>query len=144
VFNFDFSTHVALLPDNGINPFPTSTLSTLSKVVVSLFTKPSLISNRFYHVADGVLTQQNIFLAVEKETGVAWTRSSFSTKDVRQSAYEKMQQGVFGPQEFLHSLMTPFFGGIQVWTHVDNEMFGIQFGDVDLHKELAKVVKQLL
>jgi hypothetical protein len=142
IFSFDFSAHTALLPDNGINPFPASTLSTLSKVIVSLFTDPSLISNRFYHVADGVLTQQDVFRVVEKESGVQWTKTSYSTQSVRKHALENMQKGIYGPKEFVDSLMTPFFGGLQVFTKVDNEVLGIGSGEIDLREEVVRLVRQ--
>ena len=142
IFRFDFSTRTASLPDNGINPFPASTLSTLSKVIVSLFTNPSLISNRFYHVIDGVLTQQDIFRVAEKESGVPWTRTSFSTQSLRKNAVENMQKGIFGPKEFVDSLMTPFFGGLQVFTKVDNEELGLESGGVDLWGEVVRLVRQ--
>lgn len=141
IFNFDFDKHTAVLPDNGLNPFPASTHATLSKVIISLFEDPSLISNRFYHVSDGVLTQQDVFKVVEKETGVKWARSSYSTKDVRANALKKIAKGNYTPLEYMHSLMTPFFGGIQVWSHVDNEALGLTFGEVDLREELEKLVK---
>ncbi|SCO92404.1 uncharacterized protein FRV6_16532 [Fusarium oxysporum] len=144
MFNFDFAARTACLPDNGINPFPASTLSTLSKVIISLFTNPYLISNRFYHIADGVLTQQDVFQVIEKESGVPWTRTSYSTWGLRNSALENMQRGIYGPKEHVESLATPFFGGLQVFTKVDNEGLGVRFGDIDLREEVVRLARQQL
>lgn len=144
IFGFNFAAHTAILPDHGINPFPASTLSTLSKVIISLFTSPSLISNRFYHIADGVLTQQEVFQVVEKESGVSWTKTSYSTQSVRKTALENIGQGVYGPREYADSLMTPFFGGLQVFTKVDNEKFGVGYGRVDLREEVVRLVRKQL
>lgn len=44
--------------------------------------------------------------------------------------------------EYKNSLMTPFFGGIQVWSHVDNEILGVGFGEVDLREELVGLVRR--
>ncbi|KAL2026859.1 hypothetical protein VTO58DRAFT_102840 [Aureobasidium pullulans] len=144
IFGFDFTNKTACLPDNGINPFPTTTLDTLSKVVISLFENQSLISNKFYHVADGVLTQQDVFHVVEKETGVSWARTSYSTSEVRKAALENMEKGVYGPTEYMHSLMTPFFGGLQVWRHLDNQELKVRDGEVDIREEVVKLVRQQL
>ncbi|KAF2019806.1 isoflavone reductase family protein [Aaosphaeria arxii CBS 175.79] len=144
ILGFDFAARTAMLPDNGINPFPASTLSTISKVIISLFANPSLISNRFYHVADGVLTQQEILQVIEKESGASWMRNSYSTQTVRSNAVENIAKGVYGRKEFVESLMTPFFGGLQVFTKVDNEKLGITYGEVDLREEVARVVRPQL
>ncbi|XPS68673.1 hypothetical protein M3J09_000959 [Ascochyta lentis] len=144
IFAFDFTTHSALLPDNGINPFPATTLETLSKVIMSLFNTPSLISNEFYHVADGVLTQQYVFHVVEKEMGVLWARTSYSTKEFRNAALANIQKDVYGPSEYANSLMTPFFGGLQVWRHLDNDKLKVPDGQVDVRAELISLVQKQL
>ncbi|THY75332.1 NAD(P)-binding protein [Aureobasidium pullulans] len=144
IFGFDFNNKTACLPDNGINPFPATTLDTLSKVVISLFENPSLISNKFYHVADGVLTQQDVFHVVEKETGVSWARTSYSTSEVRKAALANMEKGVYGPTEYMHSLMTPFFGGLQVWRHLDNQELKVRNGEVDIREEVVQLVRKQL
>ena len=144
IFGFDFTNKTACLPDNGINPFPTTTLDTLSKVVISLFENPSLISKKFYHVADGVLTQQDVFHVVEKETGVSWARTSYSTSEVRRAALANMEKGIYGPTEYMHSLMTPFFGGLQVWRHLDNRELKVRDGEVDIREEVVKLVRKQL
>ncbi|EKG12903.1 NmrA-like protein [Macrophomina phaseolina MS6] len=126
-FRFDVATRAACLADDGVNPFPATTLGTLSRVIMSLFTNPALISNRFYHVIDGVLTQQEVFRALEKESRVPWTRTSYSTKE-----------------EYADSLMTPFFGGLQVFSKIDNELLGVGFGEVELRNEVERVVRALL
>ena len=112
--------------------------------MISLFENPSLISNKFYHVADGVLTQQDVFHVVEKETGVSWARTSYSTSEVRKAALANMEKGVYGPTEYMHSLMTPFFGGLQVWRHLDNQELKVRDGEVDIREEVVKLVRQQL
>ncbi|KAH7092174.1 isoflavone reductase family protein [Paraphoma chrysanthemicola] len=141
-FAFDFDKHTATLPDNGLNPWPATSFSTLSKVVIALFTTPTLISNRFYHISDGVFSHHDVFKVVEKTTGVPWTRSAFSIAEAREGALQNMAKGVYGPMEFFNSLQTGFFGGIQVWRHVDNELFGVKFGEVDLRDEVADIVRR--
>lgn len=71
-----------------------------------------------------------------------WTKTSYSTQSVRKSALENMQKGIFGPKEFADSLMTPFFGGLQVFTKVDNEVLGIGSGEIDLREEVVRLVRQ--
>ncbi|KAF2845163.1 NAD(P)-binding protein [Plenodomus tracheiphilus IPT5] len=144
IFGFDFATRTARLADNGIHAFPATTLTTASQVIISLFTTPSLISSRFYHVADGVLTQQDIFHVVEKESRSPWTRTSYSVRDVRNDAIANIRNGIYGPTEYMNSLMTPFFGGLQAWNHLDNETLNVRNGEVDLRDEVTKLVRAKL
>lgn len=141
MFEFDFTARTASLPDDGINPFPASTLTTLAKVVVTLFINPSLISNRFYHISDGVLTQRDMLSIVEVESGVKWDKTSFSIAATRDAAVANIQNGTFGAVEFKGSLLTPFFGGLQVWTHVDNEVLGVGPRE-DLREEVVRLIRK--
>lgn len=143
LFAFDFGAKKALLPDGGINPFPASSFASLSRAIITLFANPSLISNRFYHMSDGVLTQREILQIVERESGSVWEKSSFSVDEVRNAAADKMMSGLFGLQEFRGTLMTPFFGGLQVWRHVDNEVLKLGEGE-DLRDVIRTEVRARL
>ncbi|CAD0054103.1 unnamed protein product, partial [Aureobasidium pullulans] len=62
-------------------------------VVISLFENPSLISNKFYYVADSA-------------------RTSYSTSEVRRAALANIEKGIYRPTKYMYSLMTPFFRGL--------------------------------
>ncbi|PSN72947.1 isoflavone reductase family protein [Corynespora cassiicola Philippines] len=141
--NLDFKNHTAILPDEGINPFPASTMVSVSKAVMSLFDDPSKISNRFYHIADGVLTQKEVVRIAEEVSCVTWKTSSFSIEAARLAALESIEKGTYAPADLAGSLTTPLFGGIQVWTHVDNKALGVE-DDVDLREEMRRLVRERL
>ena len=141
LFQLDFDGKKALLPDGGINPFPTSSFATLAKVITTLFEEPEKISNRFYHISDGVLTQKEIVYIIEKETATKWETGSFSIAGVREAAAKSIEEGVYGLKEYRNSLITPFFGGLQVWTRVDNEVLRVN-GVVDVREEIVRLVRE--
>lgn len=145
MLGLDFNTRSANLPDNGFNPFPASSYTTLARAITSLFEDPEKISNRFYHISDGVLTLKDVFQIVQAESKVPWKRISYSTDVVREAAMENMRKGVYTAKEFVHSLMTPFFGGLQVFTKLDNEVLGIGEEDVvDLREEVVRLARERL
>ncbi|KAJ4302838.1 hypothetical protein N0V90_001729 [Kalmusia sp. IMI 367209] len=135
LFNFNFTTHTAILPDNGINPFPATSLVSLATALTTLFTYPHLISNRFYHISDGVLTQAQILQIIKAESGIKWKSGSYSIAEKREEAAERMREGVYGLKEYVGTLATPFFGGLQVFTHTDNEVLGLK------GEAIAEVIK---
>ena len=140
LLRFDFLTHTAALPDNGVNPFPACSFSTLSGALVALLANPSKISNRFYHVSDGVLTQQDVVRIAEAETKISWKVSSFSIEGIRRTVSKNMQKGTYGNREFTATLTTAFFGGLQVFTRLDNEFLGVE--RLDIRAEVARLVKE--
>ena len=109
---------------------------------MSLLNDPSKFSNRFYHIADGVLTLQDVLRIFEKETGVSWGKSSYSIKEGSEVALVNLQSGIYGVQEFFGTLMAPFFGGLQVFKKLDNKVFGIEDGEVDMRQEMARFAKK--
>jgi hypothetical protein len=133
---------VAALPDNGISPFAATSYATLSQAIVALLSDPSKFSNRFYHIADGVLTLQDVLRIFERQTGASWQRTSYSTKERSEAALANLQKGVFGVSEFFGTLALPFFGGLQVFTKLDNEIFGIGYSEVDIRQEMARFAKE--
>lgn len=55
-----------------------------------------------------------------------------------QRALENIRNRIYSPLKYANSLMTPFFFGvIQVWSHMDNEALGIEYGSGDLREKLA-------
>lgn len=44
----------------------------------------------------------------------------------------------------MHSLMTPFFGGLQVWRHLDNRELKVRDGEVDIREEVVQLVRKQL
>lgn len=140
---FDFTNKSVSLADNGIPPFPATSITTLSKAIVSLFTNPALINGSFYHISDDVLTQQEMLRVIEKETGTPWKRSSFSIEAARLGAVENMKKGVYGPREFIAFLRAPFFGGLQMWLETDNEVLGIRDEDrLDMREEVTRLARE--
>ncbi|KAF2105648.1 isoflavone reductase family protein [Lophiotrema nucula] len=142
MLGFNFETKTANLPDNGVNPFPASSYTTLTKALSTLLSEPTKISNRFYHISDGVLTLRDCFSIVQGLDSTAWMKTSFSTEVVRDAALQNIQRGVFTPKEFVHTLMTAFFGGIQVFSKLDNETLGIADGEEMNLREVMKGIAQ--
>lgn len=141
---FDFRSHTADLPDNGIAPFPASSLTSLARALISLLSDPSKIRNRFYHISDGVLTLQDMVRIIENNSGVSWTTTSFSIESTRLAAQENLRKGVFGLREFLGTLTPVFFGGMQVFTKLDNDVLGLDGEKVDLRVEVSRLAKERL
>ncbi|KAH8815287.1 isoflavone reductase family protein [Xylogone sp. PMI_703] len=139
---FNFAQHTGPLPDGGAIPFAATSYTTLSKAVISLLSDPSKFHNSFYHIADGVLTPLDVLHIFEKETGVKWKTTSYSIKERSQAALANMKKGVFGVEEFFGTLAAPFFGGLQVFTNLDNEIFGIERGEVDIREEVARYARE--
>ena len=145
VLQFDFSNKSAVLDDNGIPPFPATSIMTLAKAITTLLNSPAKIDGSFYHISDGVLTQQEILRIVERESGSPWKKTSFSIEAGRLEAAENMKKGIYGPKEFIAFLRAPFFGGLQTWIHVDNEVLGIKDEDrVDTRDEVARLAREHL
>jgi hypothetical protein len=144
MLQFDFSTRTASLADAGIPPFPATSITTLARSIASLLQSPSKISNRFYHIADGVLTQREILSNISRETGAPWTVSSFSVETEREAAAQNMRDGTYGMREYVGTLRTAFFGGIQSWVRVDNEVLGLggEEEGVDIREEVARLARE--
>jgi hypothetical protein len=141
--SFNFSTHHATLPDNGIPPFPATSLRTLATALTTLLTNPTLIDGSFYHISDGVLTQRGILRLVSHSTNSVWTSSSYSIAAAAAAAAENMKKGVYGIREYAATLTVPFFGGLQSWNQVDNEILGITEEErVDLKEEVGRLARE--
>jgi hypothetical protein len=117
----------------------------LARAITTLFTNPALINDTFYHIIDGVLTQSEIVSVAEKKSGMKWKRGSFSIKEAREGAAANMKAGTVTRKEFFGTLMTPFFGGIQVFKKVDNDALGLEaVGDERLRDIVDKCVAEKL
>jgi hypothetical protein len=73
-----------------------------------------------------------------------WTKESFSVESERRQAAKDIKEGTFGIKQWVTSLMTPFFGGVQVWRYNDNKVLGVgEVGSVDLGDVVRRVAKDL-
>lgn len=140
MLDFDFETKTANMPDGGIHPFSSTTLVTVGKALVAALSDNEKVKNRFVHIADGVVTQQDLLRAIEKDTGEKWTRKSFSVAEEYKDAKEAIKGGTLGIKEFYGTLRAAFFSGMTVWKELDNEVLGIMEEDrVDLLGEILRL-----
>lgn len=56
-----------------------------------------------------------------------------------------MRKSIFGLKGHIGTLSTVFFGGIQIWVKVDNEVLGIgteEEDSVDIREEVARLARE--
>lgn len=101
---------------------------------------PSKVKNRFVHISDGVVTQQDLVRTIEKVTGEKWVKNSFSIAEGFKDAEIAIQGGTLGVKEWFGTLRGAFFSGMTVWRKLDNEVLGI--GErADLLEEIVRLAK---
>ncbi|TFB07534.1 Isoflavone reductase [Trichoderma ghanense] len=136
-------THTATIYDDGNLPFSTTTLSTISKAVVSIISRPEETKNRHVYIHDAVVTQNKLIELAKKIDGQDWQLTYVDSAVVCAEAHLEFQKPnadiTKGLMPLLHiSVLGKGYGG-DFSGRLDNELLGIkEMSDEELENVIAK------
>jgi hypothetical protein len=136
-------THSATIYDGGDLPFSTTTLTTLSKAIVSIINHLDETKNRHVYIHDAVVTQNKLIDLAKNIDGEDWQLTYVDSSAVSKEAHIEYNKGNPDPTKgllpLLHiSVLAKGYGG-DFTTHLDNELLGIKgMSDEELGNVMAK------
>ncbi|KAJ5983538.1 hypothetical protein N7481_005637 [Penicillium waksmanii] len=142
-FFVDPKTHSATIYDGGNLPFSTTTLTTISKAVVSILAHLEETQNRHLYIHDAVVTQNQLIAIAKKIDGKDWDLAHTTTSSAEASAYEELEKEKPDPMKFLFpllqvSVLAEGYGG-DFSAHLDNKLLGIEgMDDAELASLMAR------
>ncbi|KAH8714149.1 NmrA-like family protein [Ilyonectria robusta] len=141
----DFEAHTALIYDNGIHPFSTSSLASIGKAVVGALKKAKDTKNSVLYIHDTVLTQAKFMALLKKHSpkGVEWTETAVDAEAELQRSTKAIQESGMDMFNMIGQLKAAFLGGKYgaAYKRVDNELLGL--GLLDDEGLEAKVIAKL-
>ena len=142
MMGFGFEKKTAVLADNGVHPFSTTSLSTLCRAVIAILSNFEKVQNQVIHLSDGVITQQEFLGIIETTLNEKWIRVSYPLVENKTGFVQSISEyGYTSVDQFVGTLRTAFFGGKMVWEHNDNEMLGLGNNNVDYKEEMARIAR---
>ncbi|TVY81249.1 putative pinoresinol-lariciresinol reductase [Lachnellula suecica] len=93
LFGLNLAAKRATIFDSGNEPYSTSSLSFIGKIVAAALTNASVTKNRYISVSGFTTTQNEVLKAVEEVTGAKFEVTSTKTAEVEKVADEKMAKG---------------------------------------------------
>ncbi|KAH0492049.1 hypothetical protein TgHK011_007016 [Trichoderma gracile] len=138
-------THTATIYDDGNLPFSTTTLSTVSKAVVSIIGHLEETKNRHVYIHDAVVTQNKLIELTKRIDGEEWQLTYVDSAAASAEAHIEFQKPNAdiskGLMPLLHiSVLGKGYGG-DFSGHLDNELLGIKEMD---DNELQDVIAEFL
>ncbi|KAL7802189.1 hypothetical protein V8C44DRAFT_345693 [Trichoderma aethiopicum] len=136
-------SHTATIYDDGNLPWSTTTLSTISKAVVSIIGHLEETKNRHVYIHDAVVTQNKLIELTKKIDGRDWQLTYVDSAVICAEAhleYQKPDADIAkGLMPLLHiSVLGKGYGG-DFSGHLDNELLGIkEMSDEELQGVIAK------
>ncbi|KAJ4289912.1 hypothetical protein N0V88_006707 [Collariella sp. IMI 366227] len=132
VFGINLPTKTATIFDSGNEPGSASTLPFVAQAVVAVLKREEQTANKYYHVAEHTVTQNQLLRLFEEETGVKFAVTNTSTKDIAKVRDEKIARGDW----------SAFFEALLVYGFADGEGKVVKEGDAG-NKELGLEGREL-
>ena len=139
-FLVNYAGPSALICDGGDVPFSATTLAGVGKAVVGVLQHPAETKDRYVHVAEATVTQNQLLHLSGLEDKIKIT--SVKSEDLEQQAYSAVQKT---PPDFLtftiNLLWRVTFGGKfgSLFEKTDNDLLGVKRLS---ESELASIVKE--
>ena len=96
LFGFETKKHKATIYDNGTTTFDATNIGTVGRAVANILSKPDKYQNERLYISGMTITQNDIFEALKKATGVQdWEVDYRTAESLRQQGQERMSKGDF-------------------------------------------------
>ncbi|KAL2204569.1 NmrA-like family protein [Sarocladium strictum] len=140
LLHFDLKTHTAQVLDGGNTKASASTLGRVAEATVKVLKKPKETANRAIYVQSVCVTQLELLEAIEKVTGVKWTKEDLDSKAFLAEEKAKVDAGDHAAVEEVVYVIGQLEADWREKEGFAMELLGLE--DEDLEQILRKVVAE--